>query len=310
MNPVFNKPLNNQQLNKEDTSKDISKDTPNEPANGMPNGVSNDMSNDLLNQFIDMVFGGSIAEQENDNKNNTIREKKSERHPERHSKKQNEVSHEVPHEVPQENSFVIKTPSTAVLDFKNNCIVVNNNKYYIERFTSETNITINRLVKLDNVFTIEQFAEKYVNRNLFQVKILTNDLLIYFNNERKFIVKLINKNSKIKDYIKFLNCAYLKPDLETKPISDLLKMDQIIKAQAYFEFELKPRITYLENEVEYEVFDEVLDFLYNTDKETLKITFKELIKCDKEYLSDCALTGKFKKICIVDYTKTKRIYNN
>ena len=69
-------------------------------------------------------------------------------------------------------------------------------------------------------------------------------------------------------------------------------------------------LTYLENEIEYEVFDEVLDFLYNTDKETLKIAFKELIKCDKEYLSDCALTGKFKKICIVDYRKTKRIYNN
>ena len=64
------------------------------------------------------------------------------------------------------------------------------------------------------------------------------------------------------------------------------------------------------DKVEYEIFNEVLDFLYNTDKETLQIAFKELIKCDKEYLSECALTGKFKKICIVDYTKTKRIYNN
>lgn len=294
MNPVFNKPLNNQQVNKEETS----------------NETSNDKSNDFLNQFIDMVFGGSIPEQESDDKNNTVREKKSEAHSERRQEVQHKAKREVKRETLPENSFVITSPSSAVLDFKNNCIVVNNNKYYIERFTSETNITINRLVKLDNVFTIEEFAEKCVNKNRFNFKILSNDLLIYFNNEQKFLVKLIDKNGKIKDYIKFFNCAYLKQDSETKPISDLLKMDQIIKAQAYFEFELKPRITYLENEIEYEVFDEVLDFLYNTDKETLKIAFKELIKCDKEYLSDCALTGKFKKICIVDYRKTKRIYNN
>lgn len=302
MNPVFNKPLNNQQVNKEETS----------------NEMSEDKSNDFLNQFIDMVFGGSIPEQESDNKNNTVREKKSEAHSEAHSERRtekrseahSEVQHKAKRETLPENSFVITSPSSAVLDFKNNCIVVNNNKYYIERFTSETNITINRLVKLDNVFTIEEFAEKCVNKNQFKFKILSSDLLIYFNNEQKFLVKLIDKNSKIKDYIKFFNCAYLKQDSETKPLSDLLKMDQIIKAQAYFEFELKPRITYLENEIEYEVFDEVLDFLYNTDKETLKIAFKELIKCDKEYLSDCALTGKFKKICIVDYRKTKRIYNN
>lgn len=294
MNPVFNKPLDNQKMNKEDISKDTSK------------VKSDEMSNELLNQFIDMVFGGSITEQENNEKNNTVHEKKSEGHPEGYS----EVQSERHPEVLPENSFAIKTPTSAVLDFKNNCIVVNNNKYYIERFTSDTNVTINRLVKLDNVFTIEQFAEKHINKNRFHFKILTNDLLIYFNREQKFLVKLIDKNSTIKDYIKFFNCDYLKPDQETKPVSNLLKMDQIIKAQAYFEFELKPRITYLENEVEYEVFNEVLDFLYNTDKETLKIAFKEFIKNDKEYLSDCALTGKFKKICIVDYTKTKRIYNN
>lgn len=286
MNPVFNKPLNNQKKDKEETSKD----------------TSNEMSNELLNQFIDMVFGNSIPEQESDNKKNTVREKYPEVRPKKPLEKSNESL--------PENSSAIKTPTLATLDFKNNCIVVNNNKYYIERFVSDTNMVINRLVKLENVFTIEQFAEKYINKNRFNFKILTNDLLIYFNNEQKFLIKLINKNNIIKDYIKFFNCAYLKPDTETKPISDLLKMDQIIKAQAYFEFELKPRITYLENEIEYEVFDEVLDFLYNTDKETLKIAFKELIKCDKEYLSDCALTGKFKKICIVDYAKSKRIYNN
>lgn len=294
MNPVFNKPLNNQKVNKEETSKD----------------TSNEMSNDLINQFIDMVFGGSIPDEKTDNNNKNVKGKKSESHSESHSEQQNEVQRKVHPETLPENSSIIKTPTLATLDFRNNCIIVNNNEYYIERFVSDTNTVINRLVKLDNVFTIEQFAEKCINKNRFHFKILTNDLLIYFNNEQKFLVKLIDKNSKIKDYIKFFNCAYLKPDSETKPLSDLLKMDQIIKAQAYFEFELKPRITYLENEIEYEVFDEVLDFLYNTDKETLKIVFKELIKCDKEYLSDCALTGKFKKICIVDYRKTKRIYNN
>lgn len=314
MNPVFNKPLNNQKMNKENTSKN----TPNEKTNEMPKRVSND----LLDQFIDMVFSNSIPEQENNNKNNTVREKKSEGYPEKCSEKCSEVQRETNretnhktqpetnHEVLSEKLPPIKIPTSATLDFKNNCIVIDNNKYYIERFTSDTNMTINRLVKLDNVFTIEQFAEKYINKKQFGYKILTKDLLIYFNKEQKFLVKLIDKNDTIKDYTKFFNCAYLKPDQETKPISDLLKMDQVIKAQAYFEFELKAQITYLENEIEYEVFNEVLDFLYNTDKETLKIAFKELIKCDKEYLSECALTGKFKKICIVDYSKIKRIYNN
>ena len=298
MNPIFDKPLETKTQNEH----------------------QNDVSNEILGQFIDMVFGGSTQKQttkqtpEQDPNNN---EKTSQKNTEPKNKnsvnkkseklntKTTEKTMEKTMEKPTE-----KSPSTALLDFGNNCIVVNNSKYYIERFVSDTDVVINRLVQLDNVFTIEQFAEKYVDKNKFNYRILSKNLLIYSNKDQKHLLSLVDKNDRIKDYHKFFNCAYLKPDHETKPVVDLLKMDQVIKAQAYFDFELKPRITYLNNEIEYEVFDEVLDFLYNTDKETLRIAFKEFIKCDKEYLSDCALTGVFKKICIIDHGKTKRIYNN
>lgn len=279
MNSVFNKPLNNQE----------------QPKN------NDELTSELLSQFVDMVFGDVMEEEKNNHKDQNA---------------SNEISNDSSKDTTQEQKTHQKmeqfyTPSTATLDFINNCIFVNNNKYYIERHVSNTEVVINnRLVTLENMYNIEQFADKFINKILYNYKILSNDLLIYFNEERKFVLKLIDKNSLIKDYYKFFNCAYLKPNAETKPVIDLLKMDQFIKGQAYFNFELKPKITYHDAEIEYAVFDEILDFLCNANKKTAKLVFKELIKCDHEYLSECALHGDFKPIYLTDYDRTKKIYIN
>lgn len=283
MNPVFNKPLNNQEQQKNNDE------------------LTSDLTSELLSQFVDMVFSGAMEEENNNLKNQNT-----------HNiiPKDNTPKNKTQKEKTEQKIEQFYTPSTATLDFINNCIFVNNNKYYIERHVSNNDIIINRLVALENVYNIEQFADKFINKNLYNYRILANDLLIYFNKERKFALKLVDKNSLIKDYYKFFNCAYLKPNAETKPVIDLLKMDQLIKGQAYFNFELKPKITYHDTEIEYAVFDEILDFLCNANNKTAKLVFKELIKCDHEYLSECALHGDFKPIYLTDYDRTKKIYIN
>ena len=164
MNPVFNKPLNNQEQQKN----------------------NDELTSELLSQFVDMVFNGAMEEENNhkDTSKDTTQEQKT----------QQKMEH-------------FYTPSTATLDFANNCIFVNNNKYYIERYVSSNDTIINRLVALENVYNIEQFADKFINKNLYNYKILANDLLVYFNKERKFVLKLVDKNSLIKGYYKFFNCA-------------------------------------------------------------------------------------------------------
>ena len=279
MNPVFNKPLNNQEQQK----------------------TNDELTSELLSQFVDMVFSGAMEEENNNLKNQNTSNDIS---------KNNTTKDTTQEQKTQQKIEQFYTPSTATLDFVNNCIFVNNNKYYIERHVSNNDVVINRLVVLDNVYNIEQFANKFINKTLYNYRILTNDLLIYFNKERKFALKLVDKNSLIKDYYKFFNCTYLKPNAETKPVIDLLKMDQFIKGQAYFNFELKPKITYYDTEIEYAVFDEILDFLCNANKKIAKLVFKELIKCDYEYLSECALHGEFKPIYLTNYDKTKKIYIN
>ena len=225
MNPVFNKPLNNQEQQKN----------------------NDELTSELLSQFVDMVFN-EVMEENNDLKNQNIHNT---------IPKENATKDTTQEQKTYQKMDQFYAPSTATLDFVNNCIFVNNNKYYIERHVGNNDIVINRLVALENVYNIEQFADKFVNKNLYNYKILSNDLLIYFNKERKFALKLFDKNCLIKDYYKFFNCAYLKPNTETKPVIDLLKMNQFIKGQAYFKFELKPKITYHDTEIEYVVFDEI-----------------------------------------------------
>ena len=165
MNPVFNKPLNNQEQQKN----------------------NDELTSELLSQFVDMVFNEVMEEENNDLKNQNIHNT---------IPKDNTSKDTTQEQKTYQKMEQFYAPSTATLDFVNNCIFVNNNKYYIERYVGNNDIVINRLVALENVYNIEQFADKFVNKNLYNYKILSNDLLIYFNKERKFALKLIDKNGK------------------------------------------------------------------------------------------------------------------
>lgn len=196
------------------------------------------------------------------------------------------------------------------LDFDNNCIKVGDQKYYIQKFISDTNIIINRLVILEDKYTLKQFISKFLDLEKYRFKILSESLVLYQDNDNnKYILKLFNCNDKIKPYYHFFNCGYIKPEETTSKIVSLLKLDQTIKAQAYFTFELKANIVENETEIKYEIFDEVMDLLYDLPKKELQILFKEFIKNDTNYLATCALEGKFKKICLIDFEHKKRIYN-
>lgn len=196
------------------------------------------------------------------------------------------------------------------LDFDDNCIKVGNQKYYIQKFISDTNIIINRLVILEDNYTLKQFIDKFLDLEKYRFKILSESLALYQDNDNnKYILKLFDCNDKIKPYYYFFNCGYIKPEETTSKIVSLLKLDQIIKAQAYFTFELKANIVENETEIKYEIFDEVMDLLYELPKKELQILFKEFIKNDTNYLATCALEGKFKKICLIDFEHKKRIYN-
>lgn len=252
----------------------------------------NNKDEEILFNFIDGLFN-EIADKKTD--------LKSELKPETHTKNKNTV-----------NSNIINstTINNAILDFNDNCIRVNNQKYYIQKYTSDTNVVLNRLVVLEDKYDLKQFITKFLNLDKYHFNFLTDSLVLYQNvNGDKSILKLFNSNDKIKQYYNFFNCGYFKPNEITSKLTSLLKLNQTIKAQSYFTFEVKAKITEYENEIEYEIFEEVLDFLYEIPKKELQIIFKEFIKNDSNYLANCALEGKFKKIYLTDYKHTKRIYN-
>ena len=267
----------------------------------------NNKDEEILFNFIDELFS-EITDKKTD--------LKSELKPETHIKNKNVVNNNTINSSSINsdtiNSHTINSAiiNNAILDFGDNCIKINNQRYYIQKYISDTNIVLNRLVIVEDKYDSRQFITKFLNLDKYHFKLLTDSLILYQDVDGyKSILKLFNSNDKIKQYYNFFNCGYFKPNEITAKITSLLKLDQTIKAQSYFTFEVKAKITEYENEIEYEIFEEVLDFLYEIPKEELQIIFKEFIKNDSNYLANCALKGKFKKISLTDDKHTKQIYN-